>query len=118
MITNATQQQIQTAIDRINETHGYTVSLKDFKPVSKNRNRFTIKAESGQPGSRDSWTGRRGPWASWHAHGYLFDELFNIDPNIFIRTGGRKITKDNGNWIDINVGSMMRPGYMSELSNE
>lgn len=118
MITNATQQQIQTAIDRINETHGYTVSLKDFKPVSKNRNQFTIKAESGQPGSRNSWTGRRGPWASWHAHGYLFDELFDIDPDIFIRTGGRKITIYVGNWIDISVGSMMYPKYMSELSNE
>jgi hypothetical protein len=54
--------------------------------------------------------------ASWHAHGYLFDELFLINPNAVIYSNGTKITINEGNWIDKNIGSYYQPCMFSQTS--
>ena len=54
--------------------------------------------------------------ASWHAHGYLFDKIFELDPDAVIKSLDKTITADAGNWEDMNVGSYYSPVYMSETS--
>lgn len=116
MYTNATFRQLNEALEVINRNYDGNISFKDIATVSSKRNKFTLKAVSGKPGSRYSHSGRKLPCASWHVHGEFFDALFAIDPNIYVLSMGKKITKDHGNWEDRNIGSMMRPMYFSEAS--
>lgn len=116
MKTTATRQTVVEAINRVNEQQGYKIRLErdDYKGKWYN---FTIRSEkSGIPGSRYSHSGRRTNAASWHAHGYIFDQIFKIEPDAVIKSAGREITKDYGNWEDWNVGSMMQPVFYSETS--
>ena len=121
MITNATETQLFQALSKLNEMYDGNISLVYVRRQSKNRNRFRLAAKSGKKGSRWSCSGdpnivRKLPCASWHAHGYYFDFLFTLDPNIWIQSRGNKITKDRGNWQDIQIGSIMNPLYMSDTS--
>lgn len=116
MITNATEQQLVKAIYNVNYKHGYHLWINKISQLSKNRITFTIRAITGNPGARYTATGRRSNYASWHAHGYLYDELFETDSNIYVIANGKKITKFGGNWQDYNVGSVMYPIDFSELS--
>jgi len=52
--------------------------------------------------------------ACWHVHGYFFEALLEINENIVIKTAGRTVDKNGGNWHDWNIGSMMYPMYYSE----
>ncbi len=52
--------------------------------------------------------------ACWHVHGDFFDALFDIQPDAYVRSMGRKITAQQGNWQDLNIGSQMNPLYYSE----
>lgn len=116
MYTNATINQLETALSQINEKYNGNISFRDIRPVSAKRNLFTLKAKSGEIGSKTSARGRRTPSASWHVHGEFFDILFSIDPSIYVQARTNKITKDGGNWIDYNEGSRMSPVNASELS--
>jgi hypothetical protein len=78
----------------------------------------TLKTiDSNKPGSRRSPTGRRMPIACWHVYGRFFEELFTINPAIVVVALGRKITKDEGNWVDSNIGSIAQPLKYSEACN-
>lgn len=118
MTTNATAQELQTALQTLNAEYNGNISFNRFEPVSKTRFAFTLKAVSKLKGARTSGTGRNMPKASWHVHGKLFDILFSIRPDIYILSFGQRITKDAGNWQDRNVGSMMCPVMMSQTSIE
>lgn len=118
MLTNATFSQLNEALRHLNKRYSGNISFNNLTQETKNRVRFTLKAKSGEPGSRLSTSGRRLPKASWHAHGYFFDALFALDPNIWVKSRGHKITKDAGNWEDFNVGSIMFPSPMSAGSIE
>lgn len=114
MYTNATAGELAEALAIINEKF-YQNNLSFRELVSQgNKRKFTLKAVSGKLGSRLSSSGRKGPYASWHAHGSFFDQLFKINPNAWVRAQGRKITKDAGNWQEISVGSFFNPAYMSD----
>jgi hypothetical protein len=76
---------------------------------------FTLKAKSGEPGSRNSYSGRKGPWAAWEAHGMLFDKIFELEPQATIYSMGHK--QAPGVWQSIPVGSLMNPMEMSQTDN-
>lgn len=115
MKTTAQRETVIKAIDNVNKEHGYKIYLNRDEIQGKWYH-FTLKSDSGIPGARTSWSGRNLACASWHAHGYIFDEIFKIDPEAVIWSIGEKITKDFGNWQDKNIGSMVQPCYFSETS--
>jgi hypothetical protein len=115
MKTNVSKEVVQTAINNVNKERGYKIEFNRADYTGKWFN-FTLKSKSGIPGARTSSTGRNLAAASYHAHGYVFDEIFKLDPNAVIYATGNKITKEAGNWQDRNIGSMMQPCYFSETS--
>jgi hypothetical protein len=115
MKTNAKRSTVLQAIENVNQQKGYQIKLNRDEQKGKWFN-FTLKTDSKIPGARTSWTGRNMPKASWHAHGYIFDAIFEIEPQAIIYSGGDKITKDSGNWNDRNIGSIMYPCYFSKTS--
>lgn len=117
MKTTAKKSQVLAAIDAVNEKYGYKLQIRNDKQISTNRLQFTLRSEkSGIPGSCYSASGRRTVSASWHAHGFFFDELFKINPEAIVWSRGDKITIDQNNWEDFNVGSAYSPAYASDLS--
>lgn len=115
MKTNVSRQTVVNAINEVNARFNYKIELNRNDQTGKWFN-FTLKSKSGIPGSRKSSSGRNLACASWHAHGYIFDEIFKECPNAVIYSGGEKITKDAGNWQDKNIESIMNPCYFSETS--
>lgn len=115
MRTSAQRNTVLRAIAIVNEREGYQIYLNRDEIKGKSYF-FTLKSDSGIPGSRISCNGKKLAYASWHAHGYIFDEIFKIEPNSVIYSNGEKITSQCGNWQDRNIGSMMQPCYFSETS--
>lgn len=116
MKTNATFHELNLALAIVNKKYTGNISLFDVSNVSKNRVRFRLKAIAGLNGARKSPDGKNLPFASWHVHGEFFDALFSIREDIFIYSGGKKITIAGGNWEDRNIGSIMQPCDFSEVS--
>ena len=115
MKTTATKEQVLQAVSIVNNREGYQISLNRADQSGKWFN-FTLKSPSKVAGARISATGRNLPKASWHAHGYIFEEIFELNPDAVIWSGGNKIDANEGNWQDRNVGSIYRPCYFSETS--
>jgi hypothetical protein len=107
MKTTASNLTLIAALNNVNKTQGYSLSFNRFEKIGKYYH-FTLKSPSKVPGSRTSISGKNLACASWHAHGYLFDEIFKIEPEAIIYTIGKKITSESGNWVDQNLGR----GYM------
>ena len=123
MKTTASKNVVLAAIDQINKDHGYQIRIKDDRnePQSKWQYHFTITSNSKIPGARISGSGRNIAAASWHAHGYLFDEILSLDNGARIKSAFSDVYRDKtgltvGNWQDISVGSFMYPMMMSETS--
>jgi hypothetical protein len=114
MKTTANRQTVLTAINSVNKVRGYNVELNRDDQAGKWFN-FTLKSKSGIPGARTSSTGRNLPCASWHAHGYIFDAIFELEPDCVIWSNGEKI-ESGFYWQDKNIGSQMYPCYFSETS--
>lgn len=103
-------------MENVNSEHGYKLILNRDEMQGKWYH-FTIRSEkSGIAGARTSYSGRNMVSASWHAHGFLFDEIFKIEPSAKVVSLGKEITRENGNWQDKNIGSMYNPCYFSETS--
>lgn len=118
MRTTASRQTVLKAIEIINKKHGYKIILNRDEQKGKYFH-FTIKSEeSGVTGTKITYSGRKSIYANWYAHGNLFDEIFGLEPDTVIYSGGKKITKYYGNWEDFNVGSVLHPLYASDVSIE
>lgn len=115
MKTTASNLTLITALNNVNKEQGYNIQFDRFEKQGKYYH-FTLKTASKIPGARTSHSGRNLPKASWRAHGYLFDEIFKIEPEAVIYSAGNKITKQQGNWIDINIGSRVSPCMYSQTS--
>lgn len=115
MKTTATRDEVIQAIAAVNKKYGYALSLERDEQKGK-WFFFTLKTPSGVPGSRVGFTGRKLAKASWHAHGYLFEAILNINKKALIITGSAKVSTEGGNWIDTNIGSQARPMMFSETS--
>ena len=115
MKTTATKEQVLQAIEIVNNREGYQISLNRADQKNKWFN-FTLKSPSKVLGAKVSPTGRNLPKAGWHAHGYIFDEIFGLNPDAVIWSYGKKIDVNSGNWQDIQMGSLRRPCWASGLS--
>jgi hypothetical protein len=118
MITNATKEQLERAMLHINRQYfNGNICFKGWKEQGRHL-QFTLTVhDSKGPGSRHSHTGRRIAAACWHAHGYLFEALFKVDPRIWVQVslhGNQRITIEGGNWQDRNIGSVAQPMLYSE----
>jgi hypothetical protein len=110
--------QLTSCIENVNSKHGYKLIYNRYPERKGNYLHFTIRSEkSGIPGARTSHSGRNMVSASWHAHGYLFDEILNLNEDAIIKVGNNHtIDQNGGNWIDRNIGSLMNPVKFSQTS--
>ena len=116
-VKNITTNQLKTALNMVNIKHGYKLIFNRFPEKKGNFLHFTIKSEeSGISGARTSHSGRNLISASWHAHGYLFEEILAIEPTAIIKSLDKTIDINGGNWQDSNIGSQMRPMLFSDTS--
>ncbi len=61
MTTNATIQELNTALAIINKDYDGNISFETLEQKTKNRVSFTLKAKSGLKGARLSHSGRKLP---------------------------------------------------------
>ena len=122
----ATKGEIFRALDKINE--GYKNNIIFNRMDAGRGNYWNVRLKTinfNKPGYRvtpelKGWDGRvwhkghRMRFACWHVYGNFMEALFEINPKAYVYAQGRKITKDQGNWEDYNVGSNMFPFYASE----
>jgi hypothetical protein len=100
-VKGLTTQQLQDAINTINKENDYKIIFNRYPEQKGNWLHFTIRSEFSKiPGARTAVSGRNLVSASWHAHGYLFDEIFEINKDAIVWSNGQKITSDSGNWQD------------------
>ena len=108
-VKNATKEQLSQALDNVNKRFDGNINIDISKKIG-NFLQFRLGVESSKaPGARRSPSGRRIAAACWHAHGFFFEELFEIAPMAEVRALDRIITVDGGNWIDWNIGSVYAP---------
>jgi hypothetical protein len=104
MITNATTQELYRALSMVNEKYDNNIIFKNIQPKG-HKIQFTLSVkDSKNAGGRRNARGKRVAAACWHVHGDFFDNLFKINPEIIIKTGLKKITKESGNWEDWKLG--------------
>lgn len=115
MKTNATEQQLNQALELLNSEYDNNIRFKslDYIGGRKWTNKFSLAAiDSNEKGGRISYSGRRiGNCACWHVHGHFFEALFSVDSNIFILSVNGLIDSDSGNWQggSQNIGSGFQP---------
>lgn len=117
-LTHGTQEDLIKALEVVNKRYEGNIMFNRL-----DGNIFTLKVKDSKgPGHRVhyrySWNGyegeRRSRSACWHVHGHFFDALFEINPDAVVWSCGNKITAEEGNWIDKNIGSQMFPLMYSE----
>lgn len=124
--TDLSHDELSAIMTRVSDDHygGYlTFELEDLHGVRRNRFRFKMGATSGKPGSRNSASGRRGPWACWDSFRDVLAGIYIADPNALIRTGmatykGAQDFLDK--YLDTakrNVGSRWAPVSFNDLCN-
>lgn len=117
MKTTATRATVQVAIDMVNREKGYQLEIHPECDHQKGKwYNFRLKTRSKIPGAKVSWQGRNIAAASWHAHGFVFDEILQLNPDAVIKSMNSSITATGGNWEDYNVGSMMQSVMASQCS--
>lgn len=121
-IKNIAEAQLLRALDQVNERYNNNLRI-EYSSINAKNTRFKFRLfvkSSREAGARRSWSGRRLINACWHVHGDFFDTVLAIAPEAVIRasTQARPIYSEDGqvfnNWIDVQVGSMMQPSYMSD----
>jgi len=122
LIRNATQNQIEQALAKANESFNGNLQFNRFEFAGRTRQgtpKFNVTlrvAESHGKGARlgfpDYQTGKQRHLinACWHAHGTFFDAL----PEDAEIVTSNTVTYPGATWVDRNIGSMMRPLYYSE----
>jgi len=119
LIKNVTESELEKALELVNEKYGDNVIWNRFEKVGK-QFRVTLRVKNSHgPGARLGQTfGDSKPRhlisACWHVHGDFFDALFSVNSDAVVKTSRQTITKNNGNWEDWNIGSIMYPLYYSE----
>lgn len=134
-ITGVLPGQLALAVNYANEQRYEgnlaIVDITDFHGVRRPRISARIgtvegKGEDGEPaiGARRSWSGRRGPWACWHAFRDVLNVMFEQVPDAVVIAGIHWRVKYEGldgfreTYPDTaykNIGSQFQPSYMPEL---
>jgi hypothetical protein len=103
-----TVAQLTECLESVNRERGYKLIFNRRPEIKGEYIHFTIRSERSKiPGARTSYRGVNLISASWHSHGYLFDKIWDINPNAIIYSGSLKMTSKKDNWQDYNIGSIM-----------
>jgi len=123
MIIKATRQELEQALVMVNKRYDGNVIWNNFESLNQSGTRFRVTlrvkdshgkgAKLGHPHYKTG-NSRHLINACWHIHGYFFEALLEINPEISIKSAGRTVDKNGGNWVDWDIGSMMYPRYFSE----
>jgi len=121
IIRNVTQEDLEKALTLVNRLYANNIMFNNFKQLSRNSFRVTLRVKSSKKaGHRIGFSGRRIISACWHVHGWFYEILLKLNPKAVIKTHNRKIYVEPetgaivNNWIDWNIGSMIKPLYYSE----
>lgn len=112
---HATEDQLHIALTKVNKLYENNIRLYEPRWAGSYLN-FRLKViQSGEIGSGMSPHSRqfRGA-ACWHVHGHFFDELFEVNPDCWVRANGKRIDRQKGNWEDYDRGSQVDSLYASE----
>ncbi|QOI67642.1 hypothetical protein SEA_BEUFFERT_269 [Streptomyces phage Beuffert] len=123
-IRNVTNpSNIGTAILRTSELWGDNITSRGITSNMRRNGNYNARVRlvahsSFGDGTRESASGRRGPWVCWHAQRDFFRALFEIEPTATVRTGLGKggVTYTAGNFettfpgtYNTNAGSLYYP---------
>ncbi len=115
MKTNASEQQLQEALNLTNKDFAGNIRFKRIEPKGKQMI-FTLTVNSSsEPGARRGYQGQRLAAACWHVHGTFFDHLIDLYLETWVKSTIGKIDNNGGNWQDKQVGSLYQPRYFSEM---
>ena len=117
MIIKATREELEQALAEINKRYEHNLTWNNFERLNGNGTRFRVTLrvkDSHEKGAKIGYSGRHTIYACWHVHGHFFEALLEINEDIVIKTAGRTVDKNGGNWEDWNIGSLMYPRYFSE----
>ena len=114
-IKNVTSADLVKALRVVNEKYEDNITWNNYEQLSEKRFRITLRVENshGKGARKGTLSGRALIYACWHVHGDFFDALLSMNPEAIIKSAGRTITKDGGNWEDWNIGSLCEPLYYS-----
>lgn len=121
IIRKINRDVLEKALNKINKKYGDNIIFNRFDQINKHAFSVTLKCkDSKKLGHRlgfyfkNNGDRRRLINACWHVYGDFFDAIFDINRDASIRSNGKLITIDFGNWEDRNIGSIMNPFYYSE----
>jgi len=115
LVKNVTVQDLESALERVNQNFGGNVRFRSVTPCGKNI-RFTLTVNNSRgPGGRLGHVNNKGVQrhiasACWHVHGEFFDAL---PPAAVIVARGKNI-RPGDPWQDDNIGGTYHPLYFSE----
>ncbi len=112
-INKVTQEELNKALEIVNKRYEGNITLSAY-PQGKNFKVHLGYTNRKLKGVGRASSGRANGSACWHVYGWFFEVLLDINPNATIKTMIGKITKDCGNWHDIETGSTYTPSKMSE----
>jgi hypothetical protein len=127
LVTGMSLETFRACVARVSgQKYGGNIVVNDYREFSGNRFRVTLRAtDSKSAGARRSASGRRGPWACWHAYRDVLIEVFRVNPKTRVRTG--LAGRTGGQYLgvegfranypatgDINIGSQVLPVTMPE----
>lgn len=121
-ITGVTVNGWEAIVDTVSAQ--YEGNLKSVDAHWTGGKRITARVavhDSRGLGARRSWSGRRGPYACWHAYRDVLAELFKRYPDATVRTALAVYRHAEGFHEHYpatayhNVGSMMQPATMPSL---
>lgn len=114
IVKNVTPQELRQALSNIQNKYENNLDFLKLENLDKGyRVRLKVKDSKGK-GAGVGNTGRRKISACWHAYGYFFEALLNINDKTVIKTSKFTINKEGGNWQNYNIGSVVYPLYASE----
>lgn len=122
-IRGATLSDFRQAVAAVGWLYDDNVRLQRDSKVIGNvacRARIDVHDSRGL-GARWSWTGRRGPWACWHAYRDVLTALFTTHPEARVRTalafyrGKESFEELYPETAYLNAGSVMSPVQQWQL---
>lgn len=125
-ITGVTRDQFELIVKTVSELKydGNVRLHQDAHDITGRSMRGRIDVHSSRgPGARTSSSGRRGPYACWHAYRDVLAALFTEYPEATVRTamatyrGAEGFLNTYPRTAYRNIGSMMQPAYMPSLCN-
>jgi hypothetical protein len=121
MKTNAKLEQLREALNFVNKSFDDNIKFKTLEQKTSKIISFTLTVkDSKKPGGRLRYQltskGNRKHIAAacWHVHGYFLEYLFLNYSGIYVWSLGKKLTSNNDNWEDKNIGSYFQPLMFSE----